>query len=44
MFNTVLNRNTISKVYNNIVNTPLEYNERLSLKYNATIYIKNQIL
>ena len=47
-YKNVLSTNRIKSVYKNIekyvINTPLQYSERLSSKYNATIYLKREDL
>ena len=47
-YRTILDRKTINGVYKNIekyiINTPLQYSERLSNKYNASIYLKREDL
>ena len=47
-YKNILSTNSIKGVYKNIekyiINTPLEYSERLSSKYNATIYLKREDL
>ena len=47
-YKNVLSANRIKGVYKNIekyiINTPLQYSERLSSKYNATIYLKREDL
>ena len=48
MYRNILNRQSITDVYKNIekyiINTPLEYNKRLSNKYNANVYLKREDL
>ena len=47
-YKNILSTNRIKGVYKNIekhvINTPLQYSERLSSKYNATIYLKREDL
>ena len=48
MYRNILNRQSIKNVYKKIekyiVNTPLEYNKRLSDKYKANVYLKREDL